>query len=164
MNDDSREPPRICLFRSLLYIVKKYQAPPCTLRYFLKGWHSDRVALTRPKPVFPTFWWGGIWPGASVNAILSRSTPTTEPLLFPLFLCRPFFSCLVPYPRQWRPPLRFSLSLSCSLFWFACYKIESGRWIVGGAILLIDSWIAWKKGRLGRLGNLGSCRYNGFRG
>lgn len=92
--------------------------------------------------VFPTFWWGGIWPGASVNAILSRSTPTTEPRLFPLFLRRPFFSCLVPYPRQWRPPLRFSLSLSCSLFWFACYKIESirkmDRWWSDFADRLVD--------------------------
>lgn len=29
--------------------------------------------LDSSRAVFPTFWWGGIWPGASANAILFRS-------------------------------------------------------------------------------------------
>lgn len=31
--------------------------------------------LDSSRAVFPTFWWGGIWPWASANAILFRSPP-----------------------------------------------------------------------------------------
>lgn len=48
--------------------------------------------LDSSRAVFPTFWWGGIWPWASANAILFRPpyhirfSRTLHPFSFP-FLC-----------------------------------------------------------------------------
>lgn len=49
-----------------------------------------------PGAVFPTFWWGGIWPGASANAVLSRST---FHLFIPFFFQLPF----LPTTRTYHP-------------------------------------------------------------
>lgn len=138
-NDDSREPPRICPVSSALYCTSskniKLLFHPGSRRILPQGMTFRPCCLDSSRAVFPTFWWGGIWPGASANAILSHSplSPTLSPLSISFFFVLPSFRSPFrihdesPLPRSAHPPLRFSLSLSCSLFWFVCYKIESSE-------------------------------------
>jgi len=76
---------------------------------FLKGWHSDRVALTRSEPSFRHFDEVGF--GCEpVQMLFSFVLPTTSDSFAPSILFLPFFFASATLPRTfWYSDFRLSL-------------------------------------------------------
>lgn len=134
MNDDSRGPPRICRVSSALYCTSSKN-----INLLFPLFSQDTSSRDDIQTVLP--WlvpsrlsdilmrWDLAGSQCKCHSV-SLTLPSSLVPFLPSFLVVPSFRAAFRIrdgSDPSHPPLRFSLSLSCSLFWFACYKIESSK-------------------------------------